>query len=148
MVLNWVNPDSVDLAQINVYASKTNKLDTATLIAQAATTTFTHAGLGDNETQYWIRAVNKRGMVGQPNSNLGTEATTRDVLSFLKDKITSSELGKELLDEIDSKATQEAVDNAIGEVQNSVNESIQQVENDLRKPPPKLRRRLTLSISR
>ncbi|WP_039817685.1 phage tail tip protein [Klebsiella pneumoniae] len=132
VVLNWVNPDSVDLAQINVYASKTNKLDTATLIAQAATTTFTHAGLGDNETwYYWIRAVNKRGMVGLPNSNLGTEATTRDVLSFLKDKITSSELGKELLDEIDSKATQEAVDNAIGEVQNSVNESIQQVENDL-----------------
>ncbi|HGS5982102.1 TPA: phage tail protein [Klebsiella quasipneumoniae subsp. quasipneumoniae] len=132
VVLNWVNPDSVDLAQINVYASKTNKLDTATLIAQAATTTFTHAGLGDNETwYYWIRAVNKRGMVGQPNSNLGTEATTRDVLSFLKDKITSSELGKELLDEIDSKATQEAVDNAIGEVQNSVNESIQQVGNDL-----------------
>ncbi|HDG7939221.1 TPA: DUF1983 domain-containing protein [Klebsiella pneumoniae] len=132
VVLNWVNPDSVDLAQINVYASKTSKLDTATLIAQAATTTFTHAGLGDNETwYYWIRAVNKRGMVGQPNSNLGTEATTRDVLSFLKDKITSSELGKELLDEIDSKATQEAVDNAIGEVQNSVNESIQQVENDL-----------------
>ncbi|HFS1890855.1 TPA: phage tail protein [Klebsiella pneumoniae] len=132
VVLNWVNPDSVDLAQINVYASKTNKLDTATLIAQAATTTFTHAGLGDNETwYYWIRAVNKRGMIGQPNSNLGTEATTRDVLSFLKDKITSSELGKELLDEIDSKATQEAVDNAIGEVQNSVNESIQQVENDL-----------------
>ena len=132
VVLNWVNPDSVDLAQINVYASKTNKLDTATLIAQAATTTFTHAGLGDNETwYYWIRAVNKRGMVGQPNSNLGTEATTRDVLSFLKDKITSSELGKALLDEIDSKATQEAVDNAIGEVQNSVNESIQQVENDL-----------------
>ncbi|HBQ3989358.1 TPA: DUF1983 domain-containing protein [Klebsiella pneumoniae] len=132
VVLNWVNPDSVDLAQINVYASKTNKLDTATLIAQAATTTFTHAGLGDNETwYYWIRAVNKRGMVGQPNSNLGTEATTRDVLSFLKDKITSSELGKELLDEIDSKATQEAVDNAICEVQNSVNESIQQVENDL-----------------
>ena len=132
VVLNWVNPDSVDLAQINVYASKTNKLETATLIAQAATTTFTHAGLGDNETwYYWIRAVNKRGMVGQPNSNLGTEATTRDVLSFLKDKITSSELGKELLDEIDSKATQEAVDNAIGEVQNSVNESIQQVENDL-----------------
>ncbi|HDY8814432.1 TPA: DUF1983 domain-containing protein [Klebsiella pneumoniae] len=132
VVLNWVNPDSVDLAQINVYASKTNKLDTATLIAQAATTTFTHAGLGDNETwYYWIRAVNKLGMVGQPNSNLGTEATTRDVLSFLKDKITSSELGKELLDEIDSKATQEAVDNAIGEVQNSVNESIQQVENDL-----------------
>ncbi|MDF7755512.1 host specificity protein J, partial [Klebsiella pneumoniae] len=39
VVLNWVNPDSVDLAQINVYASKTNKLDTATLIAQAATTT-------------------------------------------------------------------------------------------------------------
>lgn len=132
VVLNWVNPDSVDLAQINVYASKTNKLDSATLIAQAATTTFTHAGLDDNETwYYWVRAVNKRGMVGQPNSNLGTEATTREVLSFLKDKITSSELGQELLEEIDSKASQEAVDNAIGEVVGSINESIQNVENEL-----------------
>ncbi|EMB0390128.1 host specificity protein J, partial [Escherichia coli] len=59
---------------------------------------------------YWVRAANKRGMLSQPNSNLGTEAMTKDVLSFLTGKITSSELGQELLEEIDTKASQEAVD--------------------------------------
>lgn len=95
VILNWVNPDSVDLDHINVYASQTNNLDTAKLIAESASTTFTHAGLGDSETwYYWVRASNKRGMLSPPNSNLGTEATTRDVLSFLTGKITSSELGQ------------------------------------------------------
>lgn len=111
VILNWVNPDSIDLDHINVYASRTNNLDTAKLIAEAASTTFTHAGLGDSETWfYWVRAANKRGMLSQPNSNLGTEAMTKDVLSFLTGKITSSELGQELLEEIDTKASQEAVD--------------------------------------
>ncbi|HHU8422757.1 TPA: phage tail protein [Escherichia coli] len=111
VILNWVNPDSVDLDHINVYASQTNNLDTAKLIAESASTTFTHAGLGDSETwYYWVRASNKRGMLSPPNSNLGTEATTRDVLSFLTGKITSSELGQGLLEEIDSKVSQEAVD--------------------------------------
>ncbi|EPN8607314.1 phage tail tip fiber protein [Escherichia coli] len=111
VILNWVNPDSIDLDHINVYASRANNLDTAKLIAEAASTTFTHAGLGDSETWfYWVRAANKRGMLSQPNSNLGTEAMTKDVLSFLTGKITSSELGQELLEEIDTKASQEAVD--------------------------------------
>ncbi|EIP3247677.1 DUF1983 domain-containing protein [Escherichia coli] len=111
VILNWVNPDSIDLDHINVYASRTNNLDTAKLIAEAASTTFTHAGLGDSETWfYWVRAANKRGMLSQPNSNLGTEAMTKDVLSFLTGKVTSSELGQELLEEIDTKASQEAVD--------------------------------------
>lgn len=121
VILNWVNPDSVDLDHINVYASQTNNLDTAKLIAESASTTFTHAGLGDSETwYYWVRASNKRGMLSPPNSNLGTEATTRDVLSFLTGKITSSELGQALLEEIDSKVSQEAVDSIYEQMDESL----------------------------
>ncbi|EIC1873721.1 DUF1983 domain-containing protein, partial [Escherichia coli] len=125
VILNWVNPDSVDLDHINVYASQTNNLDTAKLIAESASTTFTHAGLGDSETwYYWVRASNKRGMLSPPNSNLGTEATTRDVLSFLAGKITSSELGQALLEDINSKASQEAVD----ELNEHINQSVESLE--------------------
>ncbi|MGA5958068.1 phage tail protein [Escherichia coli] len=121
VILNWVNPDSVDLDHINVYASQTNNLDTAKLIAESASTTFTHAGLGDSETwYYWVRASNKRGMLSPLNSNLGTEATTRDVLSFLTGKITSSELGQALLEEIDSKVSQEAVDSIYEQMDESL----------------------------
>ncbi|EJD4743916.1 phage tail protein [Escherichia coli] len=121
VILNWVNPDSVDLDHINVYASQTNNLDTAKLIAESASTTFTHAGLGDSETwYYWVRASNKRGMLSPPNSNLGTEATTRDVLSFLTGKITSSELGQALLEEIDSKVSHEAVDSIYEQMDESL----------------------------
>lgn len=132
VILNWVNPDSVDLDHINVYASQTNNMDTAKLIAEAASTTFTHAGLGDSETwYYWVRAANKRGMLSPPNSNLGTEATTKNVLSFLAGKITSSELGQELLEEIDSKVSQEAVDEINKQLENSLKE-LEQSQTDLK----------------
>lgn len=139
VILNWVNPDSIDLDHINVYVSQTNDLETAKLIAEAASTTFTHAGLGDSETwYYWVRAANKRGMLSPPNSNLGTEATTRDVLSFLTGKITSSELGQELLEEIDTKASQDAVDNLHKQMEESLKElaaadgTLQQSQTDLK----------------
>ncbi|HFG5212569.1 phage tail tip fiber protein [Salmonella enterica] len=139
VILNWVNPDSIDLDHINVYASQTNDLETAKLIAEVASTTFAHAGLGDSETwYYWVRAANKRGMLSPPNSNLGTEATTRDVLSFLTGKITSSELGQELLEEIDTKASQDAVDNLHKQMEESLkelaaaDETLQQSQTDLK----------------
>ncbi len=132
VILNWVNPDSVDLDHINVYASQTNNLDTAKLIAESASTTFTHAGLGDSETwYYWVRASNKRGMLSPPNSNLGTEATTRDVLSFLTGKITSSELGQALLEDINIKAYQEEVDELNEHINHSV-ESLEGAVNDFK----------------
>ncbi len=139
VILNWVNPDSVDLDHINVYASQTNNLDTAKLIAESASTTFTHAGLGDSETwYYWVRSANKRGMLSRPNSNLGTEATTRDVLSFLANKITSSELGQALNEEIDSKASQQAVD----EINNHIDQSVESLEGEI----SALNKELTSSI--
>ncbi len=143
VILNWVNPDSVDLDHINVYASQTNNLDTAKLIAESASTTFTHSGLGDSETwYYWIRASNKRGMLSPPNSNLGTEATTRDVLSFLAGKITSSELGQALTEDINSKASQEAVDSIYQQMEENIRDlddklaaadhRLEEAQNDLK----------------
>ncbi|EOT9483075.1 phage tail protein [Escherichia coli] len=133
VVLNWINPDSIDLDHINVYGAKANNLDSAKLIAEVASSTFTHAGLGDNETWfYWVRAVNKRGMLSPPNSGLGTEATTKDVLSFLKDKITSSELGKELLDDINSKVSYEQLEQSQTDLKNEVSGTLDKVNDALK----------------
>ncbi|PBQ62599.1 phage tail protein [Escherichia coli] len=133
VVLNWINPDSIDLDHINVYGAKANNLDSAKLIAEVASSTFTHTGLGDNETWfYWVRAVNKRGMLSPPNSGLGTEATTKDVLSFLKDKITSSELGKELLDDINSKVSYEELEQSQTDLKNEVSGTLDKVNDALK----------------
>lgn len=105
IVLNWANPSSVDLDHIEVMASKINDSTKAQLIAKVSGTTFSHNGLEDSVTwYYWVRAANKRGMLSSLNSPLATTATTKDVLSFLKNKITESELGGELLSSIESKA--------------------------------------------
>nr|WP_038234176.1 phage tail protein [Xenorhabdus szentirmaii] len=124
IVLTWVNPDSIDLDTIYVYGSKTNNLETASLLAKIPSTTFTHSGLDDDIAWfYWVRAINKRGMLSLVNSNLGTQAATKDVLSFLKNKITSSELGKELLEEIDTKAAKgdlDAIHDLIGKSETKI----------------------------
>ncbi|MDW1402129.1 phage tail protein, partial [Klebsiella pneumoniae] len=114
IILGWSNPSSVDLDHIQIYASKTNDVTKATLLAKSTTTNFTHSGLEDSVTwYYWIRSANKRGMTSDWNSKLGTSAMTRDVLSFLQNKITESELAKDLLADIDSKAVAAEVDASI-----------------------------------
>ncbi|HHG1648048.1 TPA: phage tail protein [Klebsiella pneumoniae] len=116
IVLNWVNPASVDLDHIEVLASKTNDKSKAQLIAKVSGTTFSHNGLEDSVTwYYWVRAANKRGMLSALNSPLATVATTRDVLSFLQNKITESELGQDLIADINSKAVATEVDATIDE---------------------------------
>lgn len=50
IVLNWVNPASVDLDHIEVLASKTNDKSKAQLIAKVSGTTFSHNGLEDSVT--------------------------------------------------------------------------------------------------
>lgn len=133
--LNWLAPTALDVDKINVYASKTNDIGSGKLIASLASTSYTHTGLDDDETWfYWVRAVNKRGMLSPPNSPIGTEATTKDVLSFLKNKITSSELGKELLADIDQTETKEAVKDINAKIDQSVsdlNQSVGEIETSL-----------------
>lgn len=131
VVLNWVNPSSVDLDHIEVLASKINDKAKAQLIAKVSGTTFSHNGLEDSVTwYYWVRAVNKRGMMSPLNSPLATTATTRDVLSFLKNKITESELGSGLLSDLDSKAVSTEVDAAIKEASDNAQASIDSVRKE------------------
>ncbi|MCS4418615.1 phage tail tip fiber protein [Klebsiella quasipneumoniae] len=111
---------------IQIYASKTNDVTKATLLAKSTTTNFTHSGLEDSVTwYYWIRSANKRGMTSDWSSKLGTSAMTRDVLSFLQNKITESELAKDLLADIDSKAVAAEVDASI---EDAKSEATAQVE--------------------
>lgn len=125
IVLNWVNPASVDLDHIEVLASKTNDKSKAQLIAKVSGTTFSHNGLEDSVTwYYWVRAANKRGMLSSLNSPLATTATTRDVLSFLKNKITESELGQSLITDIDSKAVAAEVDAAIDDAKSQATNQV------------------------
>lgn len=110
ILLNWSNPGNLDLDHTEVWAASANDISKAAVVARVTGTNWTHAGLDDNvELFYWIKSINKRGMASPFNSNVGTSARTKDVLSFLKDKITSSELSKELMKEIDDKATKEAL---------------------------------------
>lgn len=143
-VLTWVVPTAIDLEKINVYGSKTNKFETAGLLASVPSTTFTHSGLDDNQTWfYWVRAVNKRGMLSPVNSNIGTSATTKEVMSFLKDKITSTELSKDLLAEINDTASEAAVDKVMKDVNESIKDAtdiaqdaknrVEQISSDLDK---------------
>ncbi|EIW8528471.1 DUF1983 domain-containing protein [Klebsiella pneumoniae] len=126
IILGWSNPSSVDLDHIQIYASKTNDVTKATLLAKSTTTNFTHSGLEDSVTwYYWIRSANKRGMTSDWSSKLGTSAMTRDVLSFLQNKITESELAKDLLADIDSKAVAAEVDASI---EDAKSEATAQVE--------------------
>ncbi|MDK1925317.1 phage tail protein [Klebsiella sp. K4-41] len=126
IILGWSNPSSVDLDHIQIYASKTNDVTKATLLAKSTTTNFTHSGLEDSVTwYYWIRSANKRGMTSDWSSKLGTSAMTRDVLSFLQNKITDSELAKDLLADIDSKAVAAEVDASI---EDAKSEATAQVE--------------------
>ncbi|MCH9560908.1 phage tail protein [Klebsiella pneumoniae] len=125
IVLNWVNPASVDLDHIEVLASKTNDKSKAQLIAKVSGTTFSHNGLEDSVTwYYWVRAANKRGMLSALNSPLATTATTRDVLSFLQNKITESELGQALITDINSKAVATEVDAAIDDAKSQATNQV------------------------
>ncbi|HHX5795783.1 TPA: phage tail tip fiber protein [Klebsiella pneumoniae] len=125
IVMNWVNPASVDLDHIEVLASKTNDKSKAQLIAKVSGTTFSHNGLEDSVTwYYWVRAANKRGMLSALNSPLATTATTRDVLSFLQNKITESELGQALITDINSKAVATEVDAAIDDAKSQATNQV------------------------
>ncbi|HDK6522000.1 TPA: DUF1983 domain-containing protein [Klebsiella pneumoniae] len=132
IILGWSNPSSVDLDHIQIYASKTNDVTKATLLAKSTTTNFTHSGLEDSVTwYYWIRSANKRGMTSDWSSKLGTSAMTRDVLSFLQNKITDSELAKDLLADIDSKAVAAEVDASIEDAKSEATAQVEAAKKEV-----------------
>ena len=149
IVLNWANPASVDLDHIEVLASKTNDKSKAQLIAKVTGTTFSHNGLEDSVTwYYWVRAANKRGMLSALNSPLATTAMTRDVLSFLKNKITESELGQNLLSEIDSKAVAAEVDAAIDEAKSQATNQVNDARTEAANAVSAAQKTLNAAISK
>lgn len=132
VILSWANPDSVDIDHINIYVSNTDDFSKAQLLIAISATTYTHTGLEDNVTRfYWLRAVNKRGMQSPLNSNIGTKATTTEVLSYLQGKITESELGKELIAKIEEKPDFSELESHIGKIEEQINQANNNVTNDI-----------------
>lgn len=77
IILNWANPSAIDLSHIEVWENTVDDVATASKIAEAAGTRFVRSGLPGLATRYyWIKAVNKRGLKSQFNSNVGTSAMT------------------------------------------------------------------------
>lgn len=77
VILQWANPSNLDLDHVEIYENSENTTETATRIAKVTGTQFTRMGLPGLVTRYyWAKAVNKRGLMSQFNSNLGTSAIT------------------------------------------------------------------------
>lgn len=135
IILNWANPDSVDLDHIDIYVANVDDFAKASLLISISATKYTHTGLEDNITKYyWLRAVNKRGMNSPLNSSIGTQATTVEVTSYLQGKITESELGKELVAKIEAPPDLTVVNEQLDELNkqiDNINTSVEQDINDL-----------------
>lgn len=77
IILNWSTPSSLDLSHFEVYENTVDNNELATLVGTPTTTSFNRGGLPGLATRYyWVKAVNRRGMKSQFNSNIGTSATT------------------------------------------------------------------------
>lgn len=68
-VLSWDALQESLGATYEVWASSTNNLSSATLVAQATTSTYTVTGLTDT-TYFWVRGVNKFGVAGTYSSGV------------------------------------------------------------------------------
>lgn len=100
VLLSWVNPSNLDLSHIEVYENTVNDPATASLVAKPTGSQFTRGGLPGLSTRfYWIKAVNKRGLASQFNSNIGTQATTLQAThdDVVKQFVDSSMLVPELV---------------------------------------------------
>lgn len=77
IILSWANPNNLDLDYTAVYENTINDSSTASRIARVSGTQFVRTGLPGLVTRYyWVKAVNKRGLTSQFNSNLGASAMT------------------------------------------------------------------------
>jgi predicted phage tail protein len=73
-------------------------------------------------------------MTSDWSSKLGTSAMTRDVLSFLQNKITDSELAKDLLADIDSKAVAAEVDASIEDAKSEATAQVEAAKKEVSAP--------------
>ena len=107
VILQWANPSNLDLDHIEIYENSVNDSATASMIARVAGTLFNRGGLPGLVTRwYWAKAVNKRGLQSQFNSNLGTQATTLQAThdDVVKQFVDMSMLVPELVSGLEANA--------------------------------------------
>lgn len=103
VILNWANPSAIDLDHIEIWENSIDDSSTAILVGTSHSTQYVRSGLPGLTTRwYWVKAVNKRGMASQFNSNEGTVATTTQAThdDMVQQFIDNSLLAPTLLSEI------------------------------------------------
>jgi hypothetical protein len=61
----WINPATADLAGVEVWAHTSNTFGSATKLATTLVAHYTHSGVPMGSTRYyWLRSINKDGVVG------------------------------------------------------------------------------------
>jgi predicted phage tail protein len=75
IILNWKNPDIIDLDYIRIYENTVDDPTTAYVYDRTPGETYTRTGIpGLMKYWYWVTAVNRRGMESAKNSTAGTSA--------------------------------------------------------------------------
>jgi predicted phage tail protein len=121
-VLAWQLPATIDIDKINVYASRTNDLTTASLIAAVASTTFTHSGLGDDDLVL-LGASGKQARNAQPAELFTRHRSHHERCSVIpeeQDHVLGAGAGS--LAEINQSAAKEAVEEVSKKIDESVGE--------------------------
>lgn len=114
--LTWVNPTDIDWAQTNVYMSETNDINTAIKVGAVVGSEYTVTNLSvSSQTLYfWVRAENTSGIVSQPNSISGTQASTLEEAAYMLDVLTGMIGADQLTAELGAGVT------AVGTLQDAI----------------------------
>jgi hypothetical protein len=115
IILNWTPASFTNYAYTEIWRASTNAIGAASLVGSTTGSQWSDA-IGNNTTEYyWIRFVNKAGVIGPYNAPGGTVGTTAIdpavVLASLTGQITTTQLYSSLATEI----------NAIPGMQTSIN---------------------------
>ena len=131
IILNWVNSGDVDFDYVEIYENTVDDVNTAYYLDRTPSNTYTRTGIpGLMKYWYWVRTVNKRGMVSDFNSNVGTSA----IAGLIAKTDLEEELAQPIEDISDIKIGQEELEQAMDNANialGNLNTELDQVQTNL-----------------
>jgi predicted phage tail protein len=131
IILNWVNSGDVDFDYVEIFENTVDDVDTAYYLDRTPSNTYTRTGIpGLMKYWYWVRTVNKRGMVSDFNSEAGVSA----IAGLIAKTDLEEELAKPIEDISDIKIGQEELEQAMANANSALdnlNTEVDLVQGDL-----------------
>lgn len=90
--LEWDTPQYSSFSYAEVWRSVTDNVATAEFVGETGASVYSDACGTQKSYFYWVRAVNKAGVVGPYNQIAGTAASTSDDIEYIIDQLTGSAL--------------------------------------------------------